>query len=74
MSFFILCSSDILDDPKQQLYTQCSYTYQPTSGSTVYCHNPVLRYQDPPLCGGHLDHAQLLTSEDKQEKQKQNPS
>lgn len=63
-------SSDILEDPKQQLYTQCCYTYKSSSGSSIYCHNPVLRYQDPPLCGGHLDHTEVhLSSETEDEEE-----
>ena len=55
-----------MEDPKQQLYTYCCYTYQSGSGSgsSVSCHNPVLRYIDPPLCGGHLDHTEVCISSD----------
>ena len=42
---------DILEDSKQQLYTYCSYT----SPVGTTCLNPVPKYLDPLLCGGHWD-------------------
>ncbi len=39
---------DICEDPRQQLYTRCSY-----GGGK--CTNPIPQYWDPPLCGGHCD-------------------
>ena len=43
--------TDICDDEKQLIYTRCSYIYP--SGNQ--CSNPIPRYLDPPLCGGHCD-------------------
>lgn len=42
---------DICDDSKQLLYTKCTYIYP--SGNQ--CTNPVPKYLDPLLCGGHCD-------------------
>jgi hypothetical protein len=42
---------DVCDDEKQLLYTKCSYVYP----SGIQCTNPVPRYLDPLLCGGHCD-------------------
>ncbi len=39
------------DDSKQLLYTKCSYMYP----SGIQCTNPVPKYLDPLLCGGHCD-------------------
>ena len=43
--------SDVCDDSKQLLYTKCSYIYP----SGIQCTNPIPKYLDPLLCGGHCD-------------------
>ena len=51
---FVRCLNlppDICDDPKQHLYTKCSYVYP----SGTQCTNPVPQYLNPLLCGGHCD-------------------
>jgi len=46
-----MVGSDICDDPKQNLFIRCSYVYP----SGQQCTNPVPKYLDPLLCGGHCD-------------------
>lgn len=41
--------SDILEDSKQLLYTNCTHT---NSGG-IACTNPVPKYLSPSLCGDH---------------------
>ena len=43
--------TDICDDDKQLLYTKCTYVYP----SDIQCTNPVPKYLEPLLCGGHCD-------------------
>ena len=40
-----------MEDSKQQLYTYCSHV----SSNGMTCTNPVPKYLDPLLCGGHWD-------------------
>ena len=49
--FFNIKLLDVCDDDKQLLYTKCSYIYP----SGIQCTNPVPKYLDPLLCGGHCD-------------------
>lgn len=69
MHFCLYILLDVLEDTKQQMYTQCSFSYETEAGSVVSCHNPVLRYLNPRLCGGHWDQSQVCLSETEDEEE-----
>lgn len=49
------CYTDILEDNKQLLYTECSHT----NCGGITCTNPVPKYLTPLLCGDHWYQAKL---------------
>lgn len=52
--------SDIVEEPKQQLYTSCTFT----NSSGTSCTNSVPKYLDPLLCGGHWDQVKVTLPSD----------
>ena len=52
--------SDIIEEPKQQLYTNCTFT----NSSGTSCTNSVPKYLDPLLCGGHWDQVKVTLPSD----------
>lgn len=46
-----MVDQDICDDNHQLLYTRCAYVYP----SGLQCTNPIPKYLEPLLCGGHCD-------------------
>uniref|UniRef100_A0A1X7VA41 KAT8 regulatory NSL complex subunit 2 n=1 Tax=Amphimedon queenslandica TaxID=400682 RepID=A0A1X7VA41_AMPQE len=60
LPFAAKCSKHIVEDSKQQLYTSCSYTGP--NGTT--CNNPVPKYLEPLLCGGHWDQGEVVIPSD----------
>ena len=57
---YVIFITDIVEDSKQQLYTSCCYT----GPNGMTCNNPVPKYLEPLLCGGHWDQGEVVIPSD----------